>query len=113
MNEKTELWLLYVEDDAVIARAMVRLFVRWGCVVVHATSLADALGELERGPFSAVVTDWDLGGGDTGELVVKAARGLVLPVRVFSGSEPMPGFEDIWLAKMNPRALETWLKEIR
>lgn len=62
--------VLLVEDDEMVARAVMRALAKH-CEVVHAGSLSVALPRIAAGGFSAMICDWDLGDG-------KGAAALIL-----------------------------------
>lgn len=79
--------VLLVEDDADVMDAMRDLLVAWGCEVDAHTGLPDQMFE---GVYDLLITDFDLGGGVTGEEVVGAARaqmGPDLPVLILTGHD--------------------------
>ena len=99
---KYQLRVLYVEDDPQVSSAMLRWFERQHCTVRHATSANKAVSLLnEKGAdFDAVVTDWNLIGWETGDVVADEATKLGLPVRILSGALCMdPRWARIWISK--------------
>ena len=111
-----KLLVLLVEDDKNVAKAMIRWLKSKGCEVSHLVGDVSAYWTLDRDAFQfdAVITDWDLGAGETGQAIVSAAQARKIPVRVFSGS-PCPSDElaSIWLGKTDLDGLKAFLDEVR
>jgi CheY-like chemotaxis protein len=77
--------VLVIEDDPFTARRLLRLLVSRGvCQVMHATTVAQALGLLEPPP-DWVILDMNLPDG-TGLVVLEAIRRAELPTRVVVSS---------------------------
>jgi DNA-binding response OmpR family regulator len=79
--------VLLVEDDADVMDAMRDLLTAWGCKVDAHSGLPD---QMRVGEYDLLITDFDLGGGVTGEEVVAAARtqmGGDLPVLILTGHD--------------------------
>lgn len=63
--------ILIVEDEAVLRKVLARLFVREGYEVATAGSRAEALDQLGRGPFEALLLDVTLPDGDGLDLLAE------------------------------------------
>jgi len=61
--------ILIVEDEAVLRKNLARLFLREGYEVTTASNRAEALGELSRARFGALLLDVKLPDGDGLELL--------------------------------------------
>ena len=98
--------LLYVEDDATQARAMVRWLGSRGFEVTHVASLDAALSRFAfTNAFDVIVTDWDLGGHTSANLV-ELAKAHRVPCCIYSGSDvPYLGA----ILKPDLDALRAWL----
>jgi len=85
--------ILLVEDDATVARALVRQLRRFCDVVAVKTSVTDALAVLAEHIVDAVLSDFDLGaGGNGGELLRAVAERWPRVRRVlYSGSVEIVG----------------------
>ena len=69
--------VLVVDDDAQVRRALSAALALRGCQAVPAASLRDVERLCARGPRpDAVITDYDLGGGETGLDVVRFLRAV-------------------------------------
>lgn len=79
--------LLLVEDEAPVARALVRMVVAAGLEVVHVTTGDAAMAQLQTRTFDVVMSDLCLP-GMTGIEVLTAAREIdaALPLILMSGS---------------------------
>ena len=64
--------VLLVEDDTDILEATAGLLSSWGCHVVASTSIPATIQSCDM-----IVTDFDLGGGQTGEDCIKSVRKLL------------------------------------
>jgi DNA-binding response OmpR family regulator len=103
--------ILCVDDDPGVITLKREILERAGYEVITCNSAEDAIRELSRTTFDAVVTDWRLG-QERGRAIVEAAKAnSSVPVVVVSGfvaeafqaAEPMA---DIYLEKpANPREL--------
>ena len=103
--------ILCVDDDPGVITLKREILERAGYEVITCNSAEDAIRELSRTTFDAVVTDWRLG-RERGRAIVEAAKAnSSVPVVVVSGyvaeafqaAEPMA---DIYLEKpANPREL--------
>ncbi len=79
--------VLLVEDDTDVMDAMRDLLTAWGCEVEAHAGLPD---QMRVGEYDLLITDFDLGGGVTGEEVVAAVRrqmGGELPVLILTGHD--------------------------
>lgn len=84
--------VLIVEDDPVVLAAMCSLLASWGCYVLSASSVAQAVQVVSDAPRfpDLVITDFLLGERQTGEDVVTALRDIVpdpLPVIIVSARQ--------------------------
>jgi two-component system response regulator HydG len=103
--------ILCVDDDPGVITLKRTILEQAGYEVTTCSSAEDAIREMERVAFDAVVTDWRLG-RDRGRAIVEAAKAhLTVPVVVVSGyvaeafraAEPLA---DIYLEKpADPREL--------
>ena len=103
--------ILCVDDDPGVITLKREILERAGYEVITCNSAEDAIRELSRTTFDAVVTDWRLG-QERGRAIVEAAKAnSSVPVVVVSGfvaeafqaAEPLA---DIYLEKpANPREL--------
>jgi DNA-binding response OmpR family regulator len=96
--------ILCVDDDPGTVLLKRAILERAGHSVVTCATVEDAIAELSRESFDAVVTDWRLG-DERGRAIVEAAKSNAsLPVVVVSGyvseafqaAEPLP---DLYLEK--------------
>lgn len=112
--------ILCVDDDPDMVALKKRILENAGFTVTACISAEQAVGELERETFDAVVTDWRLGDG-VGRSVVQTAKAhSSVPVIVVSGyvSEAFRAAEplaDLYLEKpVNPaelvKTIETLLR---
>ncbi len=62
-----------IDDDDQVLDALTVLLQGWGLDVIAAKSGAEALSRLDAAP-DVLITDWRLGGGETGEAVIGAVR---------------------------------------
>jgi DNA-binding response OmpR family regulator len=77
--------ILCVDDDPDIISLKRKILEHAGHEVITSISAEDAIREIERGAFDAVVTDWRLG-QERGRAIVEAAKASSgLPVVVVSG----------------------------
>lgn len=98
--------LLYIEDDALVARATLRwLQSRWSGDVLHRTTVSGALAALPHA--RAVVTDWHLIGEDSAD-IVRAAADAGVPCVIYSG-----GYDGPHIAKGDLAELRAWLEAHR
>lgn len=86
-------FVLAIDDDAVQLDAMARLFRRWGCDVLTATSAADALARLAgRSAPDVVIADYRLRDEANGAEAIEAVRdlfGRAVPGLILTGdTEP-------------------------
>lgn len=66
--------VLVVDDDPSILQAISELLLRWGCQVITATSIDEALDRLGGRRPDAIITDHQLHEGETGVGVIGAVR---------------------------------------
>jgi DNA-binding NarL/FixJ family response regulator len=96
--------VLVVEDDPFTARRLHRLLVLRGvCQVVHATTVAEALGLLEPPPHW-VILDMNLPDG-LGLVVLQAIREAELPTRIVVSSSTKDAHLIATLASYKPDAI--------
>ena len=108
--------ILYVEDDAMVARAMRRVLEREGFEVEHVTTTLAARHALNRHrdesvSLAAILSDWNLAVG-TAEAVVGWARSERIPCLVMSGSPGRTGILP-WIDKTDLDGLRDWLRSVR
>jgi len=77
--------ILCVEDDLDLLKLYAKVIRGFGHDVVAASSVADAMEQLEDGDLHILITDWSLGQEDAAPLIT-AARQKKVPVMVISGS---------------------------
>jgi CheY-like chemotaxis protein len=89
-GEGNPAWLLLVEDDSVTARALGRLIGRASGMLVRVADSGDAAVVLARtfGEPTAIVTDFQLGGGEDGVQVLSRLRaaGCHAPPAILTGA---------------------------
>lgn len=81
---------LVVEDEPTMRRAFALVLRGWGMTVIEAAGTDSALAALARsgGPPDVIVTDFDLGARDSGDLTivaVRAAAGREVPALIVTG----------------------------
>jgi two-component system response regulator HydG len=77
--------ILYVDDDLAAAALKKEILEQAGYLITVCSSAEDAIQELERSRYDAVITDWRLG-QSRGRAIVQAARSVsTMPVVVVSG----------------------------
>jgi DNA-binding response OmpR family regulator len=103
--------ILYVDDDPGAIALKKQVLERAGYEVTSCLTVEDAVAELQREKFDAVITDWRMGqsrGRSVVEAVKRQSRSPVLVVsgyvaEAFHAAEPMA---DIYLEKpVDPREL--------
>jgi signal transduction histidine kinase len=79
--------VLIVDDDEAARQALAGLFADRGWRVVAADGVAEARAFARDNPFDLIISDWRLGGGDTGADAVAAARQVTpgLPAMLITG----------------------------
>lgn len=79
--------VLIVDDDEAARLALAGLFTDRGWRVVAAGGVADAAIQASTQPFDLIISDWRLGGGDTGADAVAAVRTATpnLPAMLITG----------------------------
>ena len=111
-----------VEDDAQVRDALGALLAQWACVVLGAAHAGGVLAQwraLGRPPVSAIVADYRLVDGDTGDqaiAVLRAEFGTATPAVLLTGDTAPPqlaalhasGF-DWWSKPVAAPTLRTWL----
>jgi DNA-binding response OmpR family regulator len=110
--------ILCVDDEPHVVTLKCQILEAAGHSVTAAMSAHDAIDQLQRNSYDAVVTDWRLG-DDNGRAVVQAAKNhSTVPVVVVSGyvteafqaAEPLA---DLYLEKpVNPEELVTIVNEL-
>jgi DNA-binding response OmpR family regulator len=102
--------ILYVEDDRLVARAMLRLLEAEGFEVFPARSVLEAQAVIASGVVEAVLTDWNLA-GETSEPIVAWGRAARVPTVVVSGSERVGILP--WIEKTDTTGIREWLRSVR
>lgn len=117
-TNEPSLKILLVEDDTMMAQC-VRDCLEYdrGHEVVWVKYALAATKKLDSEPFDLVITDFNLLGTDTGEVVARKALLMKLPVRIYSGASwyeyRLPGLEDIWLSKSYLEDVWAFVDEIQ
>lgn len=102
-----------VEDDAQVRDALGALLTQWGCVVLdgeHAGGVLAQWRALGRPPVAAIVADYRLADGDTGDLAIAALRtgfGDATPAVLLTGDTAPPR-----LAALHASGFEWWSKPV-
>lgn len=65
--------VLVIEDDALVARSLIRALTKH-FEVLHAASLAAGMAAVRAGGFSALICDWDLGDGSGAAALILCAK---------------------------------------
>lgn len=106
--------ILYVEDNPVVASSTIRFLRRQGVEVFHVATLAAGLAALDERSYAAVLTDWNLGGGETGEPVAEVCEARGVPFRVFSAElTPEKRWRHVWVAKWRLSGLQEFVREVK
>lgn len=125
-EEAGQSWVLLLEDDAITGRAIARLMSRASGLFVRLAENGKAAEHLIAtfGEPTAIVTDYELGHGDTGVAVLRRLRAARCraPAAIFSGApeaalralgsaelcEVVPVF-----SKHDHGGLRDWLEQLR
>lgn len=111
--------ILFIEDDPDVLETTADMMRQWGCTVDALLSIPERIDQ----PFDVLVTDFDLGGGQTGVDAIaafRAARGEAAPAVVLTGmgSRAAPRLNDVSLVTIlekpvHPADLRSLLGSIR
>lgn len=89
LNDLQGVRLLVIEDDALVSQAMVMMLSSWGCDVLQASSIKEALRAFHGGPSpQLIVSDYRLRAGENGLHAVRAIREAAaaqVPACIMSG----------------------------
>jgi DNA-binding response OmpR family regulator len=103
-KNEPSLKILLAEDDHMMAQCVSDcLEYDRGHEVVWVKYALAATKRLDTETFDLVITDFNLLGTDTGEVIARKALSMNIPVRIYSGASwyeyRLAGLESIWLSK--------------
>jgi len=86
--------ILVIEDSALIQKFYMHLLALWGYDVRPAASTVQAVEAIRSGCVpDAIISDYNLGRGDTGVAAIRAIEGLLgrkVPAVIITGEHPQP-----------------------
>jgi DNA-binding response OmpR family regulator len=96
--------ILLAEDDYTMAEVVRDRLGHAGHEVIWVKYALAATKKLDQESFDLVITDFNMLGPETGEVVARKALSMKIPVRIYSGASwseyKCAGLERIWISKM-------------
>lgn len=102
--------VLYVEPDELNRRSLERKLATRNVTLVCVQTAEEASEELRTRKPDAVLCTWRRVEAMD---VLLVADGLGVPIRIFSGWPAEPYLADRWILKIDPFALDTFLRDVQ
>lgn len=106
--------ILLVDDEELILRSTKRLLTRvYGCEVITAATLSEAMKHLDVREVDIIITDRDLGPGASGEDFARNLRSWNSPVPIYLHSARPEGVDESLFTGIIPKGeIREYLKDV-